>query len=221
MRVIPREVKRKKIVTWSKEIRGLQGRLSLSPHQKEILYGTLLGDGCLAANAYGKNYRLKIEHGKRQKKYVWWKYKIFKEWVLSPPRFQKRTNSWRFYTISHPEFKEFQKIFYGNGKKGLPKQIGEILKSPLSIAVWFMDDGGKMVDRKREYGYLLNIQQFSPQEVNRVQEALRKNFNLFTTQQWNNSGYRLYFGKKFRKKFDGIIRNYIIPCLKYKLLLTP
>lgn len=221
MKVIPREDKRSKVITWSREIRDLQKRLSLNLWQKEILIGTILGDGCLIPNVYGKNYRLKVEQGDAQKEYAWWKYEAFKEWVLTPPKFQERTNSWRFYTISHPEFSEFREIFYRNGKRILPKQIEKILKNPLSLAVWFMDDGGKMIDKAREYGYLLNIQQFSEKEVNLIQEVLRKNFGLFTTKQWNNSGYRLYFGKKSRKKFDSLIRKYVEPCLKYKLLLNP
>lgn len=220
MKVIPREV-RKKPVTWSGEIRKLQKKLNLTSLQKKILIGTLLGDGSLIPNAYGKNYRLQIEHSARAKGYVWWKYQILKEWVLSKPRLQKRTNSWKFRTISHPEFAKFHQLFYRNKKKVIPEALDKILVSPVSLTVWFMDDGGKLADKNREYGYLLNVQQFSLKEVENIQKILWKNFSVATTRQWNNSGYRLYTGKTSRKKLDTIIRKHIHPSLEYKLLLAP
>jgi len=47
-----------KVISWSKEIRDLQKNLTLTEIQKEVLMGTLLGDGCLARNISGKNSRL-------------------------------------------------------------------------------------------------------------------------------------------------------------------
>ena len=201
----------------TKKVRKLRKNLKLSKNQKAALIGTILGDGCLTKNAYGKHCRLQIEHKELHKEYVDWKYELFQKWCLSKPRIQERTNSWKFRTISHPIFTKFRKLFYKGGKKIIPKSIGELLKDPLSLSVWFMDDGGNLAER----GILLNVQQFSLKEVELIQKVLRKNFGISSTKQWNNSGYRLYFGKDSRMEFQRIVKNFILPCLEYKLLLTP
>ncbi len=218
MKAIPREVK---IVTNSRPIRELRKSLSLSLFQEKILIGALLGDGCLTPNAYGKNYRFQVTQGSDQKEYVLWKYNIFKDWTLSEPKYAAINDSWRFRTISHPEFSKWQQRFYENKKKILPKDIESIFTDPLSLAVWFMDDGGKMKDKYREYGNLLNVQGFSIDEVGRLQNLLFINFNLSTTRQWNNRGYRLYLGKKEYGKLNELIEKFVHPTLRYKLILTP
>ena len=209
---------RRNLQNWNtKKVRKLRKNLKLSKNQKAALIGTILGDGCLTKNAYGKHCRLQIEHKELHKEYVDWKYELFQKWCLSKPRIQERTNSWKFRIISHPIFTKFRKLFYKGGKKIIPKSIGELLKDPLSLSVWFMDDGGNLAER----GILLNVQQFSLKEVELIQKVLRKNFGISSTKQWNNSGYRLYFGKDSRMEFQRIVKNFILPCLEYKLLLTP
>jgi len=91
MKVIPREVvKRKHAASWSKEIREMRHKLQLTSLQKSFLVGTILGDGCLTANVGKKNFRLQVEQSAKQKDYVWWKYQIFREWVLMEPKFQPK-----------------------------------------------------------------------------------------------------------------------------------
>ncbi len=65
MKAIPREVG--KSITHSRELRELRVRLALTEYQKQIVTGSLLGDGSLIPNAWGKGYRLQIEQGERQK----------------------------------------------------------------------------------------------------------------------------------------------------------
>ncbi len=218
MKAIPREVK---IVTNSRHIRQLRDGLSLSSLQQKVLIGSLLGDGCLSPNEYGKNYRLQMVQGNDQKEYLWWKYEIFKNWTLSEPKFVSVNNSWRFRTLSHPELTKWQQKFYIGRKKILPKDVELMLDNPLSLAIWFMDDGGKMKDKYREYGNLFNVQGLSLDEVIRLQKVLMENFSLSTTRQWNNRGYRLYIGKSGYGKLNELIEKFVHPTLKYKLILTP
>lgn len=221
MKVIPREVRRKN-VTNSKAIREMRDKLlSFTSFQEKVLIGTLLGDACLLPNVHGKNYRLQIEHGSKQKAYVWWKYKIFQDWVLSKPKFQTSVRSWKFRTISHKEFTRWHRMFYRNGRKFIPENFKKFLNNPITLAVWFMDDGGKLISYKRDRGLLLNIQQFTLKEVKFIQRVILNNFGLSSTRQWNNSGYRLYFGSKSRDQFNKLISEFIHPSLGYKLLLNP
>ncbi len=88
-------------------LREYKQRLTLSLTQREVLIGTLLGDGHL--DMRGREAGLKIEHGATQEEYVQWKYSVFSEWVRTPPKlklvFDGRTKriyrKWWFNTLSH------------------------------------------------------------------------------------------------------------------------
>jgi hypothetical protein len=56
-------------------------------------------------------------------------------------------------------------MFYLDGKKVVPSQISELLKTPLSLAVWFMDDG--TVDKRRG-SVLFETQSFSFEDIERL-----------------------------------------------------
>ncbi|HDQ16610.1 MAG TPA: hypothetical protein ENN31_00630 [Candidatus Vogelbacteria bacterium] len=81
--VTPREVKNTiKVNSWSRDIRNLQRNLFLCKKDKDFIIGTLLGDGCLAPNAYGKNFRLEISHSQKQKDYIYWESNLLGRWCL-------------------------------------------------------------------------------------------------------------------------------------------
>lgn len=206
----------KKVVTWSRDIRDLQKRLKLlNVIQQRVLIGTLLGDACIAANSYGKNYRLKIEHCDKQREYVFWKYDVFRKFTLSLPKYQKVNQSWQFRTISHPIFNEYQKIFYLNGKKRVPINIAKLLTHPLSLAVWYMDDGA-LGPRKR--GFTLNSQSFTKEENKKLQRCLKRNFNLPSVLHQDKGRCRIYIHPDNALKFKKTIGKFILPNLKYKIL---
>lgn len=214
MRVIPREVVRRKTITWSNKIRILQKRLALTSFQKEILIGTILGDGCLAVNAHGRNFRLHVEHMAKHHTYVQWKYQIFKEWTLSPPIFLDRTNSWKFRTISHPSFTELHKMFYRDRKKIIPEEIDNLLKSSLSLAVWFMDDGALGPHKK---GLTLNTQSFSKKDNQKLMNCLKKNFQLNVTLHRDKNNWRIYILPSSTTQFRELTGKLILPEFKYKI----
>lgn len=94
-----------KVKSWSTSVRNLQKHLSLSGIQREALIGALLGDGSLIPNVHGKNFRLQLIQSDKQKAYLDWKVKIFRNWCLSDPHRNAKTKSWRMKTVSH-EFGE-------------------------------------------------------------------------------------------------------------------
>jgi len=172
-----------------------------------------LGDGCLIPNAYGKNYRLQIEQGVKEKKYVWWKYQVFKNWTLNSPKFQKRTNSWKFRTISHPVLTKFYKLFYQDGKKIIPKNIDKLLMNQISLAVWFMDDGA--LGPKRQ-GITLNTQNFTKEENEQLRECLTKSFHLKTSLHKDKKYWRIYIFPASVSQFVKLIRKTVLPEFNYK-----
>ncbi|PIV46786.1 hypothetical protein COS21_03520 [bacterium (Candidatus Gribaldobacteria) CG02_land_8_20_14_3_00_41_15] len=214
MKVIPREVvKRKHAASWSKEIREMRHKLQLTSLQKSFLVGTILGDGCLTANVGKKNFRLQVEQSAKQKDYVWWKYQIFREWVLMEPKFQPKNRSWRFRTISHPDLNEFHQLFYQGKKKIVPKNIGEILTDPFSLAVWFMDDGALGPKRK---GSTFNSQNFDFADNQKLRNCLKANFGLETSLHKDKTSWRIYVLPKSITLLRTLIMDIVLPEMRYK-----
>lgn len=213
MKAIPREVERRDHSTWSKSTRNLQKRLKLSSLQKEVLIGTLLGDGCLIANVYGKNYRYQAEQSDFQKKYLLWKYRIFQEWCLSEPKFQERSRSWKFRTISHPDLTNFREKFYCNGKKIVPLNYRFMPRSPLSLAMWFMDDG----TIGPSSGLTLNTQNFSQEDTKRLMKFLKSHFGLQCSLHKDKTSWRIYILSESVPRFVSLVDKFVIPEMRYKL----
>ena len=130
------------------QIKEYKTDLKLTKRQREILIGLLLGDGHLETQNGGRTYRLKVEQNIVRADYVNWLYQNFKKWILSGPqvkekfdgRTKKKTVNVYFNTMSHGAFRFYAQQFYQDKKKVVPKQIGRWL-TPLSLAIWFMDDG--------------------------------------------------------------------------------
>lgn len=53
----------------------------MDEYQRDILTGTLLGDGNLELSQNGKSARLKIERSTKDKDFSLWEYELFKEFL--------------------------------------------------------------------------------------------------------------------------------------------
>lgn len=214
--VIPRESRR---ITYSSEIRQLK-TLSFTENQRAIVVGSVLGDGCLHPNWSKTNYTLKITRSEKQYEYVKWQYANLQPFVRTPPRFYEPTLSYTIRTVSHSELSKLYTEFYLNGKKVLPLRLEDYLKNPLTVAVWFMDDGNIVRVRKggSVKGYHLNTQSFSRIE-NALIEKLFKDLHGINSNIEINHGYSrvAIWQKKSREKFKQLIAEHIIPSMQYKL----
>jgi len=216
MKGIPREVEasREHTITNSRQIRLLRKNFFLSDHQKDVLVGTLLGDGGLYLEGWAKNYRLQIEQGDKQRDYLFWKFDIFRNCCSSEPSYQSRNKSWRIRTLSHNEFNHYAHEFYREGVKVVPQNIIHYL-NPLVIAIWFMDDGAL---GPRGEGYTINTQSFSYKENEYLRLCLDKKLSLkgisiHKDKKW----WRLYIRKQSMNDFRNLISPYVIPSMQYKL----
>ena len=212
------------------DLRLYKENLILSPIQKEFLIGTILGDGNLRFVNKNREVSFIADHGINQKEYVFWKYEIMKNWVLTEPKEliriyhkdkSRKLRSFRFSTISHPEFTSLYNLFYKNGVKIIPDNIKDILKSPFSLAVWLMDDGNK-----NHQAVFLNTQQFSKNEPEILRECLAHNFDLKTTinKHWVYNGkqlYRIRVDTKSTRKLYELVKDFLLPSMRYKFPLYP
>lgn len=212
------------------KLRLYKENLILSPTQKEFLVGTILGDGNLRFASRNRQANFIVDHGIKQKTYVFWKHEIMKNFVLTEPKELSRIyhkdksiklKSFRFSTISHPDFTSLYNLFYKNGVKIIPDNIKDILKSPFSFAIWFMDDGNK-----NHQAVFLNTQQFSKDEQRILRDCLYKNFGLETTlnKHWFYKGkqfYRIRISADSTKKLYSLIKDFLLPSMRYKFPLYP
>lgn len=202
----------------SKIVRNIRDSLSLTETQKGVLIGKILGDGSLVSTLTGKSFRLQVEQKSGHKDYVLWAAKIFKDWVLTQPKYLAQHQSFRFRTISHPQFTEYRKIFYPVKRKIIPINIKEIFVNPISLAVWFMDDGALSTSKKT---VTICTHSFSRDENMLLIDCLKKNFNLQVNLNWDSKGCRLYIPVSNISKFKELVVPYMHPDMVYKLPLTP
>lgn len=157
----------------------------LTPFQKEVLVGTLLGDASLERAKPTHNTRLGLDQtSPAHAPYISTLYIIFKNLTGTEPKIQTRKPDKRtgkvystiaFRTLRHPVLNEFQELFYKKGKKIVPINISELL-TPVSLAFWIMVDG-----HITSFGQtILNTQSFSLEGINLLQNAIKSNFKLRT-----------------------------------------
>lgn len=193
--------------------------LSLNRIQKEIIIGTLLGDGCLIVSGSGRSARLQILQNHTKRLYVDWIYDFFRDWVIYSPKLDPCNNSYFFRTVSHEELMDYRRMFYVNGKRKISREIIEHLTSPLSLAIWFMDDGNGYRNhdslRISSYG-------FGRDGNKLLKNALRSNFGLEVVIGQDTKGVYLNIPSRTASRFYSMIKPFVVPCMMYKLRsLTP
>ena len=80
------------------------------------------------------------------------------------------------------------------------------------IAVWFMDDGSKSY--KTCY---LNTQRFDYLSQKRLIQMLKKQYKIDSSLNRDKEYYRIRIKQGSAERFKKLIKNYIIPEMKYKL----
>ena len=199
----------------------------LSKDEKDILVGSLLGDGCFRIMSKCIVPAFSVSHSESQKNYVFWKYEKLKRFVKTAPWREERvyhkdknrkTYSWRFQTLSNNAFTELWKTFYPNGKKIIPDNLVSLLKnSPLALAVWLMDDG----NRNHE-AVFINTQSFTFDEQYKLSKVLKESYGLNTTTNKHSISngkqlYRIRIDTESTRKLPSILNKYLLPEFYYKI----
>ncbi|MCD6220352.1 hypothetical protein J7K43_08230 [Candidatus Calescamantes bacterium] len=194
--------------------------ISLSREQKSILFGIILGDGYLQKTGK-KNARLRLEHGGRQKEYLLWKVKKLGKLFQGKPKYLERVHPiskrkysyWRHQSQSTPYLGKLRRIFYPDGKKRIPEDLEKYL-TPMTLAVWYMDDGYYYSRDRCSYLYLGNV---SEKEAEIVVQVLARKFNIEGQVKRKKKGYAIYFSPKETQKLKNVIKDYILAQFNYKL----
>lgn len=153
-----------------------------------------------------------------------WRDKIFSELCSSPHKshtyLDKRTNKeysrLTLRTKNLPLFTEYFHLFYSNGVKVVPSNIGDLL-TPLGLAHWIMQDGSF---HKISKGVVLCTDSFTKVEVELLQSVVQKNFNLICTIQkapGKNLNSRIYISAKSLPILRKLVQSHFHSSMLYKL----
>jgi hypothetical protein len=193
---------------------------TLSNQQYDVLIGLMLGDGNLEFNGY-KGTRLQVKQSEEKREYVFWLYSQFAHLTKTPPQQRTDTNQWYFGTRFFENLEDLRKLFYVDRKKVLPDTISDLIRSPLTLAVWFMDDGHLDYREKSHYAYHISTDSFTESEVLKLQDILFERFGIVAKEYLSlcrGKKYpKLYIGKEGRDQFTKTVAPYILPCFRYKL----
>jgi len=192
-------------------------KIAFTQEQRDFLIGTLLGDGCV--HQKGKSYYLYISHCEKQKDLVLWKKAILGNLVNVVNKIiDKRGNSimYSFATVVHNNFNFFYKLFYENNKKVIKENLINYL-TPLSLAVWIMDDGSL----NKNVNLRFHTEGFSETEQKILQNILKIKFDIKSKickfNRNNKEYYYLSLNKENTVKISKLVEKYFVQCMKYKL----
>lgn len=198
-------------------------KIKLSDIQKQFLIGSLLGDGYISKAR--RNARYQTSHSVKQKDYIFWIKDVFGSLGKEPKLYDvynkqvdKTYQMYNFRTSAAGELNDFKDLFYDGRKKVVREELISLLISPLSLAVWIMEDGSKETGKR---GFVICTDSFGYNENKLLVSALRNNFSLSPKIIKYKNNFRMRFGAKEYKKLEHIVGDYIIDSMKYKLRFIP
>ncbi len=188
--------------------------------QKQLLIGTLLGDGQITnSNAYS------AVHSHKQKAYLDFKNEKMNNFCA---RGQRHTiskekdiygdpyESYSFTTGCNQYCEKLRKIYYPNGEKVFPYAFLLDKIDIMMLAYWYMDDGtfqaGSFRSALCTYGFTCLEQLF-------IQKLLLDNFSLTTQINFRKErkDYYIQFNAQSTRELFSLIRPHIVPSMMYKV----
>jgi recombination protein RecA len=195
----------------------------LSDFQWEVVLGGLMGDGALSPTRSGHGARYRFGHGAKQAEYCDWKTSLFANVGVSQSANAAGGTSCDLMPL--PELGALRSAVYVGGKKVFSDDYLKQL-TPLSLAIWYMDDGTfslrakglqartrdgsgrsdicveamEPTSRVRLRDYLADVWGIQPKLIDRAGKAV------------------LVFSKDETAKLHALIAPFVHPSMEYKLL---
>jgi recombination protein RecA len=200
----------------------------LSPSQRQLILGSLMGDGNLSTPVRRADHsaRFRMGHGAEQEAYLGWKISQ----LANVPHCRTTNAKGAIFADFTPlaELGELRDVVYqGDGKKHLTWDYLKAL-TPLALAVWYMDDGcftirSKGVQARTQGGsgrVEICVEAMSPGSRDRLVQYLHDTHGLDV--KIRVSGARsisvLQFTTAASEKFQKLVAPYVHPSMEYKLL---
>jgi recombination protein RecA len=195
----------------------------LSGFQWEVLLGGLMGDSALSPSRSGHAARLRFGHGARQVAYGDWKASLFGNLQVS-----RSTNAGGavFHDVQPlPELAELRQAVYIGGRKVFGHDYLKRL-TPLSLAIWYMDDGtfslrAKGVQERTRGGSGRSdicIEAMEPTTRARLVDHLADTWGIRPRLIRRAGLAVLVFPKDETAKLHALVAPFVHPSMQYKLL---
>ena len=210
--------------------------MKLTQLQKDLLFGSLLGDGNLQTNSNGKTWRYRAIHKSQHKEYLFHKYEILKNLCgeqkvpkkekFLDERTQHLIKRWYFNTLTNPSLRFFGSMFYkydcnkNKWIKKVPLKL-ETFLNPRALAYFYMDDGAL-----KWFGHSnamrICTENFSKEDIHRIQKSLKRLYNIDTGLEKKKlkneeTSFRIYIPEKSSHAFCELIKPHLVECMKYKV----
>lgn len=197
---------------------------------KRVVLGSLLGDGSIAINKRYKNARFSFRHSIKQRDYFEWKVLMLKpisgekhSWEQN--EIQEKSSfggaKLRYQSKTLDELTKIHQLVTKKGKKRVSRKWLNKL-SPLSLAVWWLDDGS-LISHSRKG--VICTDSFTKEEVKLIQRYFKVVWDIKTAigtvNKKDKTYYRLYFRSTNElMKFLRIILPHIqVESMLYKVLV--
>ena len=169
----------------------------LSNKCREVILGSLLGDGSLKIQDQYKNARFSFRHSIKQQEYFFWKIKQLKEISGEKCWWKQEKNNLggamlRYQSIATDVLTDLHRLTHKNGQMVIRRKWLNKLTS-LSLAVWWLDDGSLITNGRRG---VICTDPFSYSEQKLLARYLLK--------VW---GIKVHIGK-IRREYNGKTREY-------------
>src|SRR3989344_2115367 len=194
----------------------------MSEKLKDILVGLILGDGHLTEfSGTSRKSSLLMKSDDKNLPYLKWLRQELQPFGVSELKPKKNYHQHYFRTKWREEIGELRSTFYPDGIKTIPPDIKKLLMRPITLAVWYQDDGTLDARSKYHYNALFATHCFSFHECVLLAETLKENFDLDVSvckcQMRGKIRYRLYVKSKSMKRFIDLVRPFINPSFQYKI----
>jgi recombination protein RecA len=195
----------------------------LSDFQREVVLGGLMGDGALSPTRSGHGARFRFGHGAKQAAYADWKASLFAN--VSSSRSTNAKGAVFHDVKPLPELAGLREAVYMNGKKVFGHDYLKCL-TPLSLAIWYMDDGGftlrakGLQERTREGSGRSEIcvEAMEATTRTRLAEYLADTWDIRPKLTERGGKAVLVFAKDETAKLHALIAPFVHPSMDYKLL---
>jgi recombination protein RecA len=197
----------------------------LSDFQWEALRGTLMGDGSLSPTRSGHGARFRYSHGQKQTAYADWKASLFAN--LGSSRHVRADGVVTYDFAPMPELAPLRQGVYVDKEKVLDDDYLKHL-SPLSLALWYMDDGHFAIRSKGLQKRTAGLTGRAEICIEAMEPATRERLVAYLADTW---GIRakliargvakkavLVFDNAETAKLQALIAPFVHPSMEYKLL---
>jgi recombination protein RecA len=208
--------------------------MKLTQEQKDVIVGSLLGDGNLQTETRGRTWRYRALQQDRHREYLEYKYNVLKNLcstgIISSEISDERTGKVYkrnyFNTQFHECFKHYGNIFYtydpnlNKFVKDIPKTIEQVL-TPRALAIMYQDDGA-LKWKGHSNSMRICTESFTLEGLNRFKSAMKNLYNINITLNAKKKngvvvGYRVAIPEASSAAFVRLIEPYLINCMKYKV----